>query len=511
MKEHLKKMTGDALTSVLPITMVVLLLGITFVPLPVGTMVLFLIGAVMLIIGLGFLTTGIDMSLISLGEDIGIKMTYTKKLFLVVAVSFAMGFIITMAEPDVQVLAGLVASVPNIVLVLTVSCGVGIFLVLAIIRILLKISLSKMLIITYGIVIALSFFTPDSFVAVAFDAGGVTTGPITVPFILAMGLGLASIRGDKDSKEDSFGLVALCSIGPIIAVMLLGIFYNPEEVMYTQPVIPDVATTREAFGQFLLGIPHHIIQVAQAVWPILAVVMVFQITTRRYRKMQLVRILIGYIYAYIGLVVFLSGVSVGFIPVGQYIGSYLAEGAYKWLLIPLGGVIGYSVVRAEPAVHVLKKQVEEITGGGIPGKAVQRYLSIGAAAALALTMFRVITGISIYWFVIPGYLFALTLTFFVPKLFTGIAFDSGGVVTGPITSTFLLPLAIGACISPDRIMLDAFGLVAMMALSPLIAIQLMGIAYKRREQQAATDELDDNQFEEIIEFEYVPKEDPDDA
>jgi hypothetical protein len=389
--------------------------------------------------------------------------------------------------------------------VLTVAVGVGIFLMLAILRILFRIRLSRMLIVCYGIAIVLSIFAPNNFVAVAFDSGGVTTGPITVPFIIAMGLGLASIRGDKESLEDSFGLVALCSIGPILAVLLLGMWFRPTGTQYALPVIPEVATSRDATLEFVYSIPRYFVEVIGAVWPILAVLLLYQLITRRYHRLQLVRMIIGFVYTFIGLVLFLTGVNIGFIPVGQLLGADIASSHLRWLLVPVGALIGYYIVAAEPAVHVLKKQVEEVSSGIIPAAAVQRYLSIGVAVSIAISMLRVLTGISIYYFLIPGYTIAIVLTFFSPKIFTGIAFDSGGVVSGPMTSTFVLPIAIGATLDPARIMMDSFGLVAMVAMTPLIALQLMGILYKKKMQSAKDFEdfeaADATPDDEIVEFE----------
>lgn len=503
MKQKLINTTKESFNSIMPITAVVFILSISIAPIPAGTLLLFICTSFLLVLGMGLFTMGVDMSLIPIGEDIGIKMTTSKKIIIVIITSFIMGVIITIAEPALQVLAQLFPGVKSSTLILTVSCGVGIFLVLAILRILFRISLSKMLLVLYLLVIILSMFIPNNFVAVAFDSGGVATGPITVPFILAMGLGLASIRGDKDSLEDSFGLVALCCIGPIIAVSLLGIFLQANDSEYASSPMPDIVTSQDMTIEIVRQIPNYILEVARSVWPILAVVAIFQILTRRYHKRQMLRILIGFIYTFIGLVLFLTGVNVGFIPVGQYIGSYIAQMPMKWLLIPLGAIIGYFIVAAEPSVHVLKKQVEDISGGGIPGYAVQRYLSIGTSVSLAISMLRVLTGISIYSFLIPGYITAIVLTFFAPKIFIGIAFDSGGVVTGPMTSTFLLPFAIGACINPDRIMYDAFGLVAIVAMSPLISIQLMGIIYKNKMHQAKNIDLPVSPVDEIIEFKEI--------
>lgn len=500
MRKKLESAIKEALSSVLPITGIVFVLSVFVAPMPVGTLVLFIFGAALLVIGMGLFNMGADMALIPMGEDIGVKMTVSKKLALVVAVSFVMGVIITVAEPDLQVLAELVPGIPNFALVITVAAGVGVYLILAIIRILLRVKLSRMLIVCYFIVFALSAFAPNDFVAVAFDSGGVTTGPITVPFIIAMGLGLASVRGDRESLEDSFGLVALCSVGPIMAVLILGICYHPESTAYALNEIPEIISSRDVTFEFIKRLPEYARNVFAAVWPILAVLAAFQLVTRRYRVRQMARLLIGFAYTFAGLILFMTGVNVGFIPVGQFIGSDIASSPARPLLIPLGAVIGYFIVAAEPAVHVLRKQVEEVSSGAIPGRAVGRYLSIGMAAALAVAMSRVITGISIYWFLIPGYITALALTFFVPGIFTGIAFDSGGVVSGPMTSTFLLPLTIGACTDPGRIMTDAFGLVAMVAMAPLLALQIMGLTYGNRLKRARLRASEDESDAGIIEF-----------
>ncbi|MDR2357588.1 MAG: DUF1538 domain-containing protein [Oscillospiraceae bacterium] len=500
MRKKLEGTTKEALASVLPITVIVFLLSVFVTPMPVGALVLFLFGAVLLVFGMGLFTLGADMALMPMGEDIGIKMTSTKKLPIVVAVSFVMGVIITVAEPDLQVLAELAPGIPDFALVMTVAAGVGVYLILAIIRILLRVRLSRMLVVCYFIVFALSIFAPGDFVAVAFDSGGVTTGPITVPFIIAMGLGLASIRGDRESLEDSFGLVALCSVGPIMAVLILGICYHPENTAYVVGAVPEIVTSRDVTFEFIRSFPEYTKEVFAAGWPIIAVLGAFQLITRRYRARSLARLLIGFAYTFAGLILFLTGVNVGFIPVGRLIGGDMAASPARWLLVPLGAVIGYFIVAAEPAVHVLRKQVEEVSSGAIPGGIVQRYLSIGMAAALAVAMTRVLTGVSIYWFLLPGYAAALALTFFAPRIFTGIAFDSGGVVSGPMTSTFLLPFTIGACVDPDRIMTDAFGLVAMVAMAPLLALQLMGLTYRNRIKRAGAIAPGGESDADIIEF-----------
>jgi hypothetical protein len=447
---------------------------------------MFLAGAALLIIGMGFFTLGADMAMMPMGEGIGIYLTKSSKLALLIIISFIMGVIITIAEPDLQVLARQVPSIPGKSLIITVAVGVGFFLVIAVLRPLLKIRLSVLLIIFYIITFGVTYFAPGTFIPVAFDSGGVTTGPITVPFILAMGVGVASIRSDKDSQDDSFGLVALCSVGPIMAVLLLGIFYKPGPVEVEAYVLHDAQTSRDVIKNFAVELPHFFKDVLVALGAIIIFFIIFQLFSRRYHRHQLGRIGIGFFYTLVGLVLFLTGVNVGFIPVGELLGIQLAASSYNWILIPLGVLIGYFIVAAEPAVHVLNKQVEEISSGAITAKMMNRGLSIGMAAALAITMTRILLHIPIMWILIPGYLFALILTFFVPKIFTGIAFDSGGVCSGPLCTTFLLPFAIGACegIKGD-LMADAFGIVAMVAMTPLIVIQLMGLIYKLRTKEAA--------------------------
>ncbi len=509
MNEKLKEKILEALSSVLPITAIVLLISIILVPIKVGTIMMFLVGAVLLIVGMGFFSLGADMAMMPMGEGLGVQLSKTRKLWIVAFLTLLMGTIITIAEPDLQVLADQVTSIPNSILIGAVAIGVGIFLVIAILRILLKISLSHILIFCYIIAFALSFFVPKEFLAVAFDSGGVTTGPITVPFIMALGLGISSIRGDKDAHNDSFGFVSLCSVGPILAVMVLGIVYNPSDAQYSQITIPSVETTRDVVAQFAHQFPDYSKEVLIALTPILCMFFALQMVTRRYRQNQILRMIVGYIYTFFGLILFLTGVNIGFLPVGHLIGYELADQAIKWLLIPIGMLIGYYIVAAEPAVHVLVKQVEDVTNGAITQRSMKLSLSIGVAISVGLAMVRILTGISIYWIIIPGYLLAITLTFFVPKIFVGIAFDSGGVASGPMTSTFLLPLAIGACVSVEgNVLTDAFGVVAMVAMIPLIAIQIMGLIYTYKLKQSEipvtepifnTYDLDES--EEIIDYE----------
>ena len=479
MNPKLKEKTMESLSAVLPITGIVLLISIFLVPMELGTLVMFVVGAIMLILGMGFFQLGAEMAMTPIGEGIGVQLSKTRKIMIVLLIGFIMGAIITISEPDLQVLAEQVPSVPNMVLILTVAVGVGLFLALAIVRIKFQIDLSKMLIILYGLLIGASFLVPREFLAVAFDSGGVTTGPMTVPFIMAMGVGLASIRTDKNSASDSFGLVALSSVGPILAVLILGCFYRPTEAMYSSGDVAAVVTTQDVVRVFGRRIPSYAREVIVSLLPIAVVFVIFQLITRRYHRRQLKRIAVGLIYTYIGLVLFLCGVNVGFAPVGSFLGQELASLMFNWILIPIGMLIGYYIVKAEPAIQVLNHQVENVTDGAISVKAMNRCMSAGVAISVGLAMMRVLTGLSIQWIIIPGYIIALVLSRFVPKIFVGIAFDSGGVASGPMTSTFLLPLSIGTCQAlGGNLMTDAFGVVALVALTPLIAIQVMGIVYQ---------------------------------
>ena len=473
---HLMEKTRESMASVLPITAIVFLLSITIAPLDPGTLVLFLFGAILLVGGMGLFTLGVDMSMIPMGEGVGSTLSKSRHLIIPLTVYFLLGVLTTMAEPDLQVLSKQVPAINSTVLVVTVAVGVGLFLVAATIRIRRGVPLRRMLLVLYFAVFALAAAAPGNFIPVSFDSGGVTTGPITVPFIMSLGLGIASTRSDKNSASDSFGLISLCSIGPILCVLLLGIIYKPQEAASHLSVIPSIPTTAQAAQYFIQSFPTYLREVAMALLPVAGLFLVFQLLTRRFKRGQLIRIVTGLLYTYLGLVLFLCGVNVGFMPAGQLIGATIANGV-KWLLVPIGMLIGYYIVKAEPAVSVLTKQVEEISNGSISQRAMGLAMSIGVCVSVGLAMIRVLTGLNIFWLLIPGYAISLGLTFLVPSIFTGIAFDSGGVASGPMTATFLLPFAQGACHAlGGNMMTDAFGIVAMVAMTPLVTIQVMGLS-----------------------------------
>lgn len=475
---------NETLQAVFPILAIVLLLCFTIAPISPSILMTFLIGAVLLIVGMLLFSFGVDLSMTQMGERVGTTMTKTKKASLMAAVSFIMGVIITVSEPDLQVLARQVPSIPNIVIILAVAVGVGVFLVIALLRMLFGIALAHMLILFYILVFGLAAFVPADFLSVAFDSGGVTTGPMTVPFIMALGVGISAIRSDERAADDSFGLVSLCSVGPILSVLLLGMIYHPEQTESVSESIPIIDNTVDLWHLFSSEFPTYIREMAISLLPIVLFFGIFQLISRDMNKKALIKIAIGLAYTYVGLVLFLTGVNVGFMPAGNYLGQTIAGLSYSWIIIPIGMVIGYFIVLAEPAVFVLTRQVEEMTSGAISARAMGLSLSIGVSFSIGIAMLRVLTGISVMWFIVPGYAAALLLSFFVPKLFTAIAFDSGGVASGPMTATFLLPFAMGACqATGGNIITDAFGVVAMVAMTPLITIQIMGLAFRLKENR----------------------------
>ncbi len=485
-RSKLNEKLQESLAAVLPILAIVLILSFTIAPLPTSVLMAFLFGAVLLVVGMMFFSLGAELAMSPMGERVGACITKTRRVGIMLTLGFLLGFLITISEPDLQVLANQVQAVPNMVLIVTVAVGVGLFLCFAMLRMLLSVPLNTMLVGFYIVVFVLAMFVPKDFLAVAFDSGGVTTGPMTVPFIMAMGVGVSAIRSDKHSANDSFGLVALCSIGPILAVLILSLIFRPDGGSYTAVVIPEIGDSAALWQLFFVAFPTYFKEIAVSLLPIAAFFAVFDLVSLHLERKQLIRIGVGLAYTYLGLVIFLTGVNVGFMPAGNYLGSVIAGLSCNWIIIPIGMLIGYFIVMAEPAVYVLMRQVEELTDGAIPGSAMKHSLSIGVAVSIGLAMIRVLTGISIFYLLVPGYAVAIVLSFFVPKLFTAIAFDSGGVASGPMATTFLLPFAMGACSAVGgNIVTDAFGVVAMVAMTPLITIQGLGLIYRLRTKHGA--------------------------
>ena len=419
---------------------------------------------------------GVDISLIPIGEHVGASLVKSRNLLLIVSIAFIIGVFITVAEPDLIILAGQIRGVPDSIIIGVVSIGVGLALTAAFLRILFQVPLSYLLIGCYLLAYILSGFTGYEFLSIAWESGAVTTGPILVPFVMAFGLGLASIRGDKTSEEDSFGLVALTLIGPIIAVLILGLFFNPSSGSVVD--LPELDSFSDIISLYRFNMAQYFAQIALALFPILFLFAIFQLWKLHLKTKTLLKIGFGTIYTYLGLVLFLGSANLGFMPAGYLLGGILMKNTSPLALILVGLAIGYLVVAAEPAVFVLKRQVEEVTEGVISGRAMGIGLSVGVAISVGLAMLRVVTGLSLLYFIIPGYLIALLLTFFIRPLFTSIAFDSGAVASGPLAATFMLPLAIGASeAGGGNIYSDAFGIVALVAMTPVITLSLFGLVH----------------------------------
>ena len=503
MLKQLFEKLKESFTSVIPITIIVVLLNF-FIPLGTWNMISFIIGSAMLIFGMGLFTLGADMSMMNVGVGVGKYITKKKKLWLFILIPLVIGVLITIAEPDLIVLANQV-KIPNFngaaaLIRIAVALGVGLFLVIALLRILFKIDIKWILAGCYILVFIIAFFVPSSFVPFSFDSGGVTTGPMTVPFIMAVGLGVASLSG-KDSHNDSFGYVALCSIGPILVVLLLGLFFDIE--VSSSETVKNISSFANFSENFVSTVIHTIGEVALAILPVLLFIIVFIFFLFKESKKNITKIFIGVVYAYIGLTLFLTGANMGFMPIGAKIGGYFGNSSFSWVLIPLGMIMGFFVVMAEPAVHVLNHQVEEVTGGSISKKMMLYGLAIGVSISLGLAMARVVFNFPIWYVIIPGYAIALILMLVVPKIFTAIAFDSGGVASGPMTATFLLPMATGACVAIyegrlDLILSNGFGIVALVAMTPLIVIQILGLIYKIKLHIKKLSK--EYPYEDIIEF-----------
>ncbi len=506
MKELWSKIK-EALISALPITAIVYILALTpLFDFSVPELITFTVGAVLLVLGIGLFNLGADLAMTPMGTHVGSGLSKQRKLGLLLAVCFVLGLLITVAEPDLQVLANQVSAVMNAtVLIYAVGIGVGAFLLIAILRIVFKKSLSTILMLFYMLLFAgalmLVVSGNENLLPLAFDSGGVTTGPITVPFLMALCVGISKILGDRRSKENSFGMVALCSVGPILAVLILGIF-SRTDLTYQ---VPDYEVSSDVLGAYLHTLGHTAKEVAIALGLIVAFFLVCQFTFLKLPVKRLLRIGLGVIFTYIGLVIFLTGVNVGFMPIGYKLGVALSK-TNDWFLVAFGLVVGILVVLAEPAIHVLNQQVEDVTGGLVTRKSMLLGLCIGVGAAIALSVVRIIFDFSLVYYIIPGYFISLALSMFVPPVYTAIAFDSGGVASGPMTSGFILPFATGICVALQgeaAVMRDAFGVVALVAMAPLITIQLLGfrsILDRRMKERRAMKRILDADDQQIINF-----------
>jgi len=505
--ETLMEKIKESCMSVLPIALIILLLSFTLCPLPNGIFLAFVVGTCLLIVGLGLFSLGAELSMERIGGHIGANLTKSRNIPIIAIISLIVGVLITISEPDLHVLAGYTGE-QKFSFILAVAAGLGFFLVVAVMRIIFNVKFRYILTIGYGIIVVLaiiSYIIDPKFLAIAFDAGGVTTGAMSVPFVMSIGAGIAAISSQNED-DSAFGLMSICSIGPIISVLIMGLAGGFENIFYTPHAVPGFEDSQEMGLAFLSAIPDIVGDVLMGLLPIIAFFIVYQFLTVRVHRREMAQISIGAGYTFVGMVLFLVGVNVGFMPVGSYLGGSFGEmGEFSWIVVPVGTIIGFCMTYAEPAVGVLNKQVEEATSGAIPPKVIPMAMALGVALASGIAMLRALTGISILPFLVMGYVFAVALSFYCPGLFTSIAFDAGGVASGVMAATFMLPLAIGICEArgaADSVMIDAFGTIALIAMAPTISIQIAGVMYKLKLKHTEVADAIRESDGEIVELDF---------
>lgn len=495
--ETLLEKIKEACMSALPIALIILFLSFTICPLPNDIFIAFVVGTCMLTVGLGLFSLGAELSMERIGAHIGANLTKSRKIPIIAILSLIVGVLITISEPDLHVLAGYTGD-QKFPFILAVAAGLGVFLVVAVFRIIFNIKFKHILVVGYGAILVLSIVAAivnPTFLAIAYDAGGVTTGAMSVPFVMSIGAGIAAITSQNTEDDTSFGLMAVCSIGPIISILIMGLAGGFENISYTPHDLPVFFNSREMGISFVSAIPHIIKDVLMGLLPILAFFGIYQLFTERVHRGDMAQISIGAAYTFVGMVLFLVGVNVGFMPVGSYLGGAFSAMEHSWIIIPVGMIIGFCMTYAEPAVGVLNKQVEDATSGTIPPKVLPMAMALGVALSAGISMMRALTGTTILPFLIIGYTAAVALSFYCPSLFTSIAFDAGGVASGVMAATFLLPLSIGICTArgagADAIMIDAFGTIALIAMAPPITIQIVGVIYKVKLSHSKTGVTED--------------------
>lgn len=481
MRKVLYEKMKESMFSVMPIIAIVLVLHWTIAPLEGWTLAKMGLGVCMLFVGLTLFSIGVDMAMLPIGQHVGAALIASRRLWLVLAALFVFGFIVTAAEPDLAVLANQVASIPNASLVIGISVGVGVFLMVAVLRAVFHWKLGRVLSIAYPIAFIVALFSSD-YLAVAIDSAAVTTGPVTVPFLLAIGGGFAASASDRNAEDNNFGISAICSVGPILSVLVLGMFHNAGDTQYLPVQDAPVAGVGQLFSLFGGAIGHTLGEVLMILLPILAVFLIFQVVRLKLSKSELMKIFFGLVYLLVGLTVFLVGVNKGFMPAATSLGETMGRLPDNWVLMPVSLAIGAAVVLAEPTVYVLVNQVARITEDAIPRKLLLAAMAAGVGLAMALSVARILYGISIWWILLPGYGLSLLLTFLVPNIFVGIGFDAGEVVTGAMSAAFVIPFAVGVCsVIPGRnVVVDAFGIAGILTMVPPIIIQAMGLLYSRR-------------------------------
>ena len=482
----------EVLQSVLPITILVIILHFTIAPLPGIEFPRFLFGALLIIMGLAVFLFGVDIGITSIGNYLGKEIARSNSLKFVLVMGLILGFFISIAEPDLIILSNQVSEVtdgaiPSTVLLVVVSVGIAFMMTIGLFRIVYRYPLRNIFFVIYTLIFLLAIFSSNDLFAIAFDASGSTTGALTVPFMLALATGVASLNHDSKSAEiDSFGLVGVASSGAILSVLILGLFTGDSGITGTLSV--DVGAYTSWVVPFTDTLPHMALETVLSIAPILIIFVCYNlfIAKRKMQKADFKRAMLGLLYLYIGLVLFLTGVNAGFLNVGRQLGMTIAGMDSKWPVLFIGLLLGLVVILAEPAVYVLTHQIEDVTNGSVKRSVVLVFLSVGVGLAVLLSVVRVLVPEILLWhYLVPGYIIALVLAFRVPNLFVGMAFDAGGVASGPMTATFILAFIQGvADITPhSNVLLDGFGMIAMVAMMPILSLQLLGAIYQQRSKK----------------------------
>lgn len=481
----------EVLQSVIPTYIIVLLIYLFVIDIPLSILLSYTIGTIVVLLGLTIFLTGVDIGISPIGKHMGKGIAKSNKLSIVIIAGFVLGFLIAASEPSVIVLGEQLEMISNGVIdgfgiVMVVSVGLAIMIVLGLIRIVYNWNLKLILTISYLFIFAMAIFTTDEFISIAFDASGATTGAITVPFILALSSGVAELkRNAKSSSEDSFGLVAIASAGAIMAVMIQN-FVRPAGDL-TGSLDIQIASDVNIFSRYANVFLTQAVEVFITLVPIVLLFWIFQKKRLTIGKSQLSRIYKGCVYVYVGLVLFMTGVNAGFMDMGSVVGYTLgSDGMYVQLSI-IGLILGVVTILAEPAVNVLTHQIEAVTSGAIHRRPVLVSLCIGVGLAIFLAILRMtIPGLELWHMLLPGYIIALGLQFIVPNVFVGMAFDAGGVATGPLTATFILAFVQGAAeaIPTASVLQEGFGMIALVALMPILTLQLLGFIYQMKRKRA---------------------------
>jgi len=498
MRDVIKEKVMESVLAVLPICVIILVMHFTIAPLAPHVLLMMFIGMAMLFVGMILFSVGVELSLLPIGEHVGSALIASRKLPLIIIVLFIFGFVVTAAEPDLFVLAKQVGSIPDMTLIIGIGVGVGLFLILAVLRILFRWKLGHVLAIAYPLAFCVAIFSAD-YLAIAIDAAAVTTGPVTVPFLLAIGGGFAAVTGGRNSEEDNFGISSICSVGPIMTVLILGMFFNSKDTTFlgNEEILHEGANG--VWSVFANGLAHSFSEIIMVIVPIITIFLIFQVVKLKLSRSELRKIFVGLGYLVIGLTVFIAGVNNGFMPAATAFGEIIGALDYNWIVVPLAFVIGAAVLLAEPTAYVLVKRVVDITNGAISRSMMLFGMAIGVGIAMSLAMVRILTGISIWWLLIPGYCLSLTLTFLVPNIFVGIGFDAGEVATGAMSAAFVLPFAIGVGkMTGMNIATGAFGIVGLSTMLPPIVVQLIGLIYSikmKRARKLAAQAMEDDSRE----------------